>query len=206
MNRIEAIVKNIIERSDIVSSGMIDYLTESVAALNKIGELFDKYGISYAFIGAVAVIEHGYVRMTEDIDILVAKEDKEKLQEIPIGFMRRLTDKSFRLYDPTAKVEIIYSGEISGDGVHGIKFPHPNDISVDKNGLKFISLPKLIEFKLSSGIYSKRYRDFGDVQGLILNNDLTAGFGDSFRDDLMQKYRELWTETMEHKGEQRQWE
>jgi hypothetical protein len=201
MKSIDRAVEALINSASIESDHMKSYLIESSAAVNKLAEIFDQYNIAYAIIGGVAVIEYKHVRMTEDIDVLVASEDKSKLNDIPIGVVRKISDKRFSLHNPRAKVEIIYSGEISGDGVKGLEFPDPQEISVTRHDVNFINLPKLIEFKLSSGIYGKRHKDFGDVQELIRVNKLPKNYGDSFREDLKKKYLELWNDTEDYKSQ-----
>ena len=58
-------------------------------------------GIDYAVVGGVAVIANGYVRLTEDLDILVADSPEnlvkliETLARFGEGFARELTPKDF---------------------------------------------------------------------------------------------------------------
>jgi len=55
--------------------------------MNLIEELFyvieclERDKIKYAICGGIAVIIHGYPRLTRDIDILVLSEDREKVEE-----------------------------------------------------------------------------------------------------------------------------
>jgi hypothetical protein len=198
-NSTDQIVEDLLTSSGIESDHMTQYLSESVAAVSALAKILDKYGIEYTIIGALAVIAYNHVRMTEDMDVLIDKTDKKKLDDIPIGFLRKVSDKRFRLHDPRAKIDVIYSGEISGDGVHGIEFPSPREVSAVIHGINFIILPKLIEFKLSSGIYGDRLKDLADVQELIRANKLPEEYGDSFREDLKAKYREIWDRTKNYK-------
>jgi hypothetical protein len=43
-------------------------------ALAKVARLLDEAGIPYALIGALALAEYGYVRLTIDIDLLLSPE------------------------------------------------------------------------------------------------------------------------------------
>ncbi len=176
---------------------MVDFLTESMDAMSALDRLFREHGISYVFIGGQAVIRYGYQRTTHDFDVLVSVGDKDKLANIGIGFLRKLSDKTFRLHEPLANVEVIYSGEISGDGVHGLVFPEPKTIKAVSGGLPFISLPKLVEFKLSSGLWAKpvRLQDFADVQKLIQFNKLPRTYMNKARQDIKDKYIEIWDQT-----------
>jgi hypothetical protein len=45
----------------------------------------DRHGVDYVTIGAFAVIAHGYVRATADID-LVARQDRDNLERLAAAF------------------------------------------------------------------------------------------------------------------------
>lgn len=45
----------------------------------------DRHGVDYITIGAFAVIAHGYVRATADIDVL-ARQDRENLERLAAAF------------------------------------------------------------------------------------------------------------------------
>lgn len=45
----------------------------------------DRYGVDYLTIGAFAVIAHGYVRATADIDLL-ARQDRDNLERLAAAF------------------------------------------------------------------------------------------------------------------------
>lgn len=45
----------------------------------------DRHGVDYITIGAFAVIAHGYVRATADIDV-VARQDRENLERLAAAF------------------------------------------------------------------------------------------------------------------------
>lgn len=153
------------------------------------------YNIPFVFIGGVARNKYASPRMTSDIDILVSSKDKNKLREIPIGFLKCQTKdslKKFKLHEPKAEIEIIFSGEKAGDS-NGIEYPEPKTID---SGDNVMTLDSLIKFKLCSGIYGKRHKDFGDIQDLIKERKLKKDFAKSFRKDLKLKYEELWEETI----------
>src|ERR1044071_3790837 len=50
-------------------------------ALRKITKRLDELGIPYAVVGAMALFTHGFRRFTEDIDILVTKEDLKTIHD-----------------------------------------------------------------------------------------------------------------------------
>jgi predicted nucleotidyltransferase len=175
------------------------HILELHKAIKALSDILKIYDIDFTIIGGAARNEYKYLKITEDIDILVAKEDKEKMKNIPIGYMKDLSSgrvKKFSLHEPKTMIDIIYEGEISGDGINGLKFVNPKSISTHINGFPYISLKNLIEYKLSSGIYGhQRYKDIDDIIELIKRNNLKKNFANNFRKDLQEKYIELWNET-----------
>ena len=64
---------------------------------------------------------------------------------------------------------------------------------VDIDGIKTITLEKLVELKLASGMTAAdRLKDLADVQELIKIKDLTAEFADRLDDYVRPKYIELY--------------
>jgi hypothetical protein len=119
---------------------------------------------------------------------------------LPIGFIRELSKgrgKIFKWNDPDTRVEVIYSDEISGDGINGIPYIEPDKISIEEEGMPILTLKKLIEYKLSSGTYGNaRYKDFDHILGLIKSNNLPLNYVNNLKDQkLISKYKELWGES-----------
>lgn len=177
---------------------MESYIKDLKKSLRIITDLFNKYKINFTFIGGAARNQYGYAKITEDVDILVSQHDKDKVKNLPIGFIRDISDgrgKRFKLHNPETLIDIIYSGEISGDGINGLEFKDPKKLSHQINNEPFITLQNLIMYKLSSGITGKhRFKDFDDIVELIKRNKLKRDFADQFREDLKNKYIELWDE------------
>lgn len=183
----------------IYSTFMESYNKELNKSKKEINKVLSRYDISYIFIGGIARNEYTSPRTTEDIDILVAKEDMKKVKDISIGYMRDITGNgkmfNFHNNDNKVKLEILYSGEYAGDP-RGIEYLDPDIISeMHQDGLKYITLKDLIRYKLSAGIYGNRYKDFGDIQDLIKTNKLSFNYANKFREDLKEKYQQIWKET-----------
>lgn len=179
---------------------MESYLKDLKLVMDKITLLFKEYDIDFTFIGGAASNFYNLRQMTDDIDILVDKKDREKIENLPIGFIRALGTrfKRFIWNDPKTDVEIIYSGEISGDGINGLSYSNPKKISNTINGIPVLSLKNLIMYKLSSGIYGKgREKDFVHIKNLIKSNKLQLKYSNNFRDDLDEKYQQLWNEVQD---------
>jgi len=166
-------------------------------ALRRVTEDLERNEIDYAVIGAIALNQHGYRRFTEDIDLLLTKEGLEKFRQKLVGFGYRPAfsgaKKKFRTTEENIPVEIITSGEFPGDGLpKPVQFPHPNEVSIKIDGIKTVSLEKLIELKLTSGISAAdRLKDLADVQELIKIKKLDADFADKLDEFVRAKFLEL---------------
>src|SRR5216684_318056 len=131
------------------------------------------HGIDYNVIGAVALNQHGYRRFTEDIDLLLTKEGLERFREELVGLGYRPafegSRKQFRATEGNVRVEIVTTGEYPGDGLpKPVRFPDPADVAIEIDGIKTITLEKLVELKLASGMSAPhRLKDLADVQELI---------------------------------------
>jgi hypothetical protein len=73
----------------------------------------DRHGVDYLTIGAFAVIAHGYVRATADID-LIARQDRDNLERLAavfteLGARLRGVDAHLLEIDPTDP-EVLASG------------------------------------------------------------------------------------------------
>jgi hypothetical protein len=166
-------------------------------ALRRVTEDLERNEIDYVVIGAVALNQHGYRRFTEDIDLLLTKEGLEKFQKKLVGLGYRPAfsgaKKKFRTTGENIPVEIITAGEFPGDGLpKPVRFPNPKDFSIEIDGVKTISLEKLIELKLTSGISAAdRLKDLADVQELIKIKNLDANFAGKLNEFVREKFLEL---------------
>lgn len=165
--------------------------------LSRLAADLDQHGIDYMIIGAVALIAHGYLRFTEDIDVVMTPEDLETFHRelIGLGHVSQFPGarKKIRTADGV-RIKIITSGEFPGDGKpKPISFPRPNEASVQIGGIRVVTLEKLIELKLASGMTAPdRLRDLADVQELIKIRGLDAGFAQKLDPYVRAKYLELW--------------
>lgn len=153
--------------------------------------------IEYSLIGAVALNQHGYRRFTEDIDLLLTREGLEKFQTELVGLGYRpafegATNK-FRTILENVTVEIITAGEFPGDGKpKPVVFPAPSENQTEIDGVKTLTLEKLIELKLASGMTAPhRLKDLADVQELIKVKDLQADFAEKLNPYVREKFLEL---------------
>jgi hypothetical protein len=145
----------------------------------------DRAGIDYVVMGAMALNAHGYNRETVDVDVLVRPEGLAAFREKLVG--RGYTEKfagarkSFKNAHTGVAVEFLTTGEYPGDGKpKPVAFPDPAAVCIELHGTRFISLPKLAELKLASGMTAPhRRRDLADVQDLIRMLRLPEIFSES---------------------------
>lgn len=174
--------------------------------LKRLAQALAEESIPYAVIGGMALNLLGYTRETIDVDIILTKEGLEKFRERLVGkgyvaaFAGAL--KSFRDAETQVKVEVLTTGEYPGDGKpKPVAFPDPADVSVERDGYCVISLEKLIELKLASGMTAPhRLRDLADVQDLISILDLPLGLGDGLDESVRGEYRRLWETVQQAPG------
>lgn len=177
------------------------------ATLKRLAHDLKEEEISYAIIGGMALNLLGYTRETTDVDILLTKEGLAKLKDRLVGRRYVLAfngaTKSFRDTQTQVKVEVITTGEYPGDGKpKPVVFPDPAEVSFDRDGYSVITLEKLIELKLASGISAAhRLRDLADVQDLIVIHKLPADFAARLDPSVRAKYHELWEGAQSAKSE-----
>jgi len=165
-------------------------------ALSRLVGDLESHHIDYVVIGALALLAHGYRRFTEVIDLILTPAGLEKFQQELIGlgyapaFAR--ARKRFRSTHDGTPIEMIASGECPGDGKpKPISFPNPSE-AIDIDGIKFLSLEKLVELKLASGMTaSDRLKDLADVQELIKVRGLPDDFAQLLNPYVREKYQEL---------------
>ena len=88
--------------------------------LARITSDLDAHNISYAVIGATALLAHGYPRITEDIDLLMTREGLERFHEelIGLGYVPAFpgAKKKLRSTVDDVSIEVMTTGEFPGDG------------------------------------------------------------------------------------------
>ena len=151
-------------------------------------------------VGGLALVAHGYRRFTEDVDILMTPEALQIFRErlLGRGYLPAFSGatKTFRDTRTGVRIEIITTGREAypGDGKpKSVVFPAPTEVRLQREGVWLVTLEKLIELKLASGLSAPlRLKDQADVQKLIvrlkLPLDLTENLDASVRDE----YRRLW--------------
>ena len=130
--------------------------SRSSETLRRIARRLDDLGIAYAVAGGMALFAHGFRRLTEDVDILVTREGLKTIHERleGLGYVPPFTgSKNLRDTESGVRIEFLIAGEFPGDGKpKPVAFPDPARVGVEIDGIRFLSLPTLVELKLASGM------------------------------------------------------
>ena len=165
--------------------------------MSRLAERLKAESIPYAVLGGMALGEHGYVRMTDDVDIVVTRVGLETFAAkcVGRGYVPAFpgATRAFRDVETGVRIEMLVTGEYPGDGKpKPVAFPDPAKASMDVDGIRVIELPRLIELKLASGMTTPdRLRDLADVQELIRAEALDDTFATQLDESVRAKFLEL---------------
>jgi hypothetical protein len=171
-------------RENTGTSGIVE------SARAAVGILAD-HDIPHLIIGGLAVQEHGYPRVTIDVDIVVPDvlEAVEFLTAIVTGPFFRVPETQDRVEDRRNGViiDLLPAGRVLKVGC-GVPFPEPK-AATEK--LQIVTLEDLISLKLDSwnASPSRRIKDKADVTELILRRKLSRDLA------VAPVVRQLYTET-----------
>jgi hypothetical protein len=153
--------------------------------------------VPYAVVGGMALVAHGYDRTTVDVDILLSSDGHERVKQAldGLGYVAPLAgSRHLRDVQTGVRIAFLISGGFPGDGKpKPVAFPDPVHASVEINGIMYISLEKLIELKLASGITNpNRLKDLADIQELVRAIRPPRDLADRLDPYVRGKYLELW--------------
>jgi hypothetical protein len=176
-------------------------------ALEKVARLLREEGIPYALIGAMAVNEYGYQRVTMDVDLLLSTEGLKRFKDRHLGrgYVERFPgSKGLRDVENGVAIDIVLTGEYPGDGLpKPVRFPDPAEAALVGERLSVLPLSTLIELKLASGMTAPhRLKDLADVLELIRAVRLTEDFGQKLDPYVQSKYGDLWRAAQAHDPEE----
>lgn len=166
-------------------------------ALRNITRRLNALQIPYVVVGGMALFRHGVRRFTEDVDILVTRNDLKRVHDEleGLGYLPPFPkSKNLRDTDVGVRIEFLTSGDYPGDGKpKPVSFPDPSEVGFEAEGIRYIKLPKLVELKLASGMtHLGRLRDLADVLELIKTLNLPSEFAEQLDPFVRGKYQELW--------------
>jgi hypothetical protein len=177
-----------------------DETSAVAAALRNIARRLNELSIPYAVVGGMALFKHGLRRFTEDVDVLVRKEDLKRIHQALEGrgyLLAHRYSKHLRDASNKVRIEFLTTGDYPGDGLEKpVAFPDPQSVAEEFDSIKYVNLSKLIEMKLASGMTGAgRLKDLSDVLELIKLLNLPEGFARQLHPYVQTKFRELWTQS-----------
>lgn len=166
-------------------------------ALLKLANLLDEARIPYAVVGAMALNEYGYRRVTVDVDILLTREGLAELKARALGhgYAEKFPgSRGLRDTEHGVPIDVLLAGEYPGDGrPKPVCFPDPAQVAVRGVRTALLPLPSLVALKLASGMTAPhRLRDLADVLEVIRAARLPAALADELDASVRDKYLELW--------------
>lgn len=171
--------------------------SDAQQALARLAAVLEDTGIPYAIVGAMALNEWGYRRVTVDVDVLLTPDGLRRLKERVLG--RGYVEKfpgSRGLRDTVADVDVdvVLAGEFPGDGKpKPVAFPDPAEVAVRGEHVALLPLAKLVELKLASGTSAPhRLKDLADILELVRAAALPRELGHELDPSVQAKYDELW--------------
>jgi hypothetical protein len=146
----------------------------------------------------MALVAHGYARTTVDVDVLLPAGALERVRAALEGsdYVRPFaTSGDLRDVETGVRIEFLVAGEFPGDGrSKPVPFPDPAAASVVIGGIRYLSLERLVELKLASGMtHAGRIKDLADVQELVRVLGLGQDFAERLHPYVRAKYAELRT-------------
>src|SRR4026209_807869 len=137
--------------SEIYAEGLRYFMGEGTLnkTLTRLSKDLEERGMDYMVTGAVALLAHGYPRFTEDIDLVMTAEGLQKFHEELVGldYSPAFPGARKRLRSTTdnVSIEVMTTGEYPGDGKpKPVSMPAPAEASTEIDGIKFVTLEKLI--------------------------------------------------------------
>ena len=184
---------------DVYAEGLRYFMGQGAlqGTLAQLSSDLKRHGIDYMVIDAVALMAYGYPRFTEDVDLVLTPEGLETFHRelIGLGYAPAFQGAKKRLRSTRdgVSVEVIMAGEYPGDGKpKPVSFPVPSDASINIDGVQIVTLEKLIELKLASGMTAPdRLKDLADVQELIKVRGLTSEFAAALNPYVREQYLHL---------------
>lgn len=177
--------------------------------LRQLARRLSEEGIDYAIIGGMGLALHGFVRPTQDVDLLMTREGLERFRERLVGRgyvpLFEGARKHFRDALTGIIVEVLTTGEYPGDGKpKPVTFPDPAKASVQMDEFCVARLETLIELKLASGLSAehRRLRDLADVQQLIEILHLPVEVAERLEPSVRNEYVRLWELAQQAPGPQ----
>lgn len=136
-------------------------------ALPALRRLLETAGAEYKLVGGLAVVHHGYVRTTENVDVLITREASRRLDVLlPEHGFERLSPTRLRHHASGVVVDLLLAGDPmprSGSP----PYPSPTALAGSADDPTVVGLHGFLELKLGAA----RHQDLADVVALLKRLD-----------------------------------
>ena len=132
-------------------------------ALPALRALLADAGVAYKLIGGIAVVHHGYARMTEDIDVLIDGGSVAAIDGrlAAHGFTRQSASRL--VHQPSGvRIDVLLAGA-PGPRAGDPPYPVPGRLAGSPRDATVVDLAPLLELKLRA----RRHQDLADVVALL---------------------------------------
>ncbi len=168
-------------------------------AMRRLAARLDELGIPYALVGAMALNEYGYKRVTVDVDVLMTPEGLKQFKAAWLGrgYLEKFPgSRGLRDTELGVTIDVLMTGDYPGDGKpKPVRFPDPGEVAIRDGDLSLIPLANLVELKLASGMSTiHRAKDIGDVVELIKCANLSRELANDLDASVRGRYLEIWDE------------
>jgi hypothetical protein len=144
---------------------MLDKRGTILETAREISKILKAHQLRGAVIGGVAVVLHGHIRTTKDVDLFVA--DLQATSDALVAAGYRYDAKRREFDRDGVPVQLVSSDLVDPTPTRSVKIEE----------ITTVSLVDLINIKLQSGLSSiVRAQDIADVIGLIRHHRLTGAF------------------------------
>lgn len=154
-------------------------------------------GIPHAIVGAMALNEYGYQRVTVDVDVLLSRDGlaRFKQKHLGRGYVEKFPgSRGIRDTRHGVNIDFLLVGDYPGDGKpKPVRFPDPEVEAIQGARVSLLPLERVIELKLASGMSAPhRLKDLADVLEVIKALSLDENLSERLNESVREKYRELW--------------
>jgi hypothetical protein len=170
---------------------------EAQQAAEKLVAILEREQIPYAIIGALALNQYGYRRVTVDVDLVMREHDLQEFKHrwLGRGYAER-TAGTGKLIDTElgVHIDVLSTGRYPGDDKpKPISFPDPATTAIRGAPFALLPIERWIELKLASGmVAAHRLKDLADVQELIREGKLPREMALDLDPWVRDKFLELW--------------
>jgi hypothetical protein len=159
---------------------MLDKRGAILETAREISRILKANKLEGAITGGVAVVLHGHVRTTRDVDVYVADPEAAHRALTAAGYR---WDKKAREFDKEGIPVQLVTGEL-------IERPPVRPVEIEH--IRTVRLADLINIKLRSGLSSiLRAQDLADVIGLMRHHKLSGAFAARVDKEFRAEFKKL---------------